>query len=202
MRDALQKLTVRQWVLLGLLVPVSIVFVNKVFFGGDSDALWPGDGVISGARAELKASETALREARERAEQGESELRILRSQASPFWKLPRKGVEQAVISEFEKLAQRAQIQNRKVDRATVSKLLNLGQIYQVDFYVQVSASMREVTRLLKEVEHSERAFFWSQCTIRPDNLRNPNSVRLTGRVQVLVLSDDASAMLEEAGGRS
>jgi hypothetical protein len=55
--------------------------------------------------------------------------------------------------------------------------------------------MRDISRLLAEVEEAQISFAWQSCTIRPDNIRDPREVRLNGRIEALMLSPEAAESL-------
>ncbi|MFW6367474.1 MAG: hypothetical protein ACOC0L_02295, partial [bacterium] len=73
-------------------------------------------------------------------------------------------------------------------------------IQKVELTVRIRASMREISKLLVEVDAASPPFFWTQCTIRPNNLRNPTGVVLSGRVAAFMLMPEATKLLDEGEG--
>ena len=69
-------------------------------------------------------------------------------------------------------------------------------IQQVELTVRIRASMREIARLMVEIDAADPPFFWSQCTIRPNNPKNPSGVVLSGRVAALMLKSEATKLLD------
>lgn len=187
------KLNGRQKFLLLVMVLVGIFF-SRQYLRVALEKL-PTDAALEREKQLLESRKKDLAVVQKRLEtQGET-IDRLRDQAAIFWRVPRKQCKQDVMAAFSKIARNAQVQRHRVDKPKENKVLNLENVYEVEFSVQVDATMREVTRLLAEIERSKERFFWSECTIRPDNTRAPKKVRLTGKVRALVLSDDALDVL-------
>jgi cell division protein FtsL len=116
----------------------------------------------------------------------------VRAQAKPLWQKSGKNPSVEVQTELEKVA-RGRVTLQTIGASRLNKLSD--NVSSVELPVRIAGSMREIGRFLAELEKNEPAFFWSACTIKPDNPREPRGVMLDGRVQVLVLSADASKFL-------
>ena len=121
----------------------------------------------------------------------------LRTQASPFWQIRGKTPHVEVPAEFTKLARQAQVKVQTVGAPRSNKLLDLAHIREVEFSVRVTSSMREVSRLLDQVDRADHELHWKSLSLRPDNRTAPKAVVLNGRVRALVLSADAADFLAE-----
>ena len=124
----------------------------------------------------------------------------LQQAAEPFWQIQGKTPAVEVPSEFAKLARQAQVKIEQVGAPRSGKVLDLNHVREVEFSVRLTASMREVSRLMAQMERDKNVFYWSRCNIRPDNKRDPKAVVLTGQIRVLVLTPEASKFLGEGGG--
>jgi Sec-independent protein translocase protein TatA len=195
---AMRKLNPRQWALILVLIPVAVLFFQKRVAGMVRS--------LPTARA-IEAEREVLRERREKhdalqakLDARESELASLREQTAPFWRVDdrnparQKGI---VQNEVNRLLSKANI--RGVDYQVINpRRLDLPDktlVYEVEVTVNMTASMREIARVLAEVDRSEQRLTWSQCSIAPLNLRDTSKVRLTGTLRALVLSPDAVELL-------
>ena len=116
----------------------------------------------------------------------------VRAQARPLWQKSGKNPSVEVQTELEKVA-RGRVTLQTIGASRLNKLSD--NVSSVELPVRIAGSMRDIGRFLAELEKNEPSFFWSACTIKPDNPREPRGVLLDGRVQVLVLSADASKFL-------
>ena len=76
------------------------------------------------------------------------------------------------------------------------KTNNVNYIQEVELRMEMrGVSMREVTRLLRELENARHSFSWSSCKIEPDNLQKPTGVKFSGRLRAFVLNEEAVKVL-------
>lgn len=147
-------------------------------------------------RAELQERVRTLRMKRDRESRVLTELNAL---AAPFWEVERTRPEALVTAEFQRLARANQVQIALVSNAQTREYLGLEHVREVELGFQINGTMKEISRLLGPLETARPAFYWSQCTIRPDNPRTPKTIRLKAKVRALVLSAEATRLL---AGRS
>lgn len=143
----------------------------------------------------LAKRRTRLQEVQAVARVRDSELAGLRQQASSFWQIQGKAPEVAVADRFDALARKAQVNFQRVGAPECRKLDAFSHIREVVFEVRLKATMREVSRLLGEMEASRPAFHWTRCTIRAETKDGVGTVDLKGHIRALVLSPDAAKHL-------
>ena len=203
MTSPFNRLTLRQWLLLAVFIPVAILFFRKRVFAMFPE--FPTPMAIAEERSMLAKRRKQLAELESRLAAQESELANLRALAAPFWQIGDRSVGKQkgfIQTEVNKLIDRANI--RGVDYQVMNpkrvEIPDKTHVYGVEVTVNITASMKEITRVLEQIERSPRRLSWGQCSITPYNLRDPNKVRLTGTVRARVLSPDAVAFLEPAVG--
>lgn len=199
MPDFLRKLTVRQWILLLVLIPVAILFFRKRVLGAVPSI--PTRAGIEAEQDELDRRRGQLQELQAQLATQEGDVASLRRVAAPLWKISDRSAarQKGIIQrEVNRLIDRANI--RGVDYQVMNpkrrEIPEMDHVYEVEVTVNITASMKEITRVLAEIDQSERLLNWSQCSITPYNLRDPNKVRLTGTLRALVLSPDVVEFLE------
>jgi len=152
----------------------------------------------------LAARERAVRDLRKKLKRQEKfkqkraeRLARLRELARPFRRFAGRTSAADVKTEFDKLLRKSQVTPLSVRllRQTPEKYSEF--VLSVELAVQIRASMREISRLLAQLEKDRGAFFWKSCSIRPDNPRDPHQVVLSGRLQALFLSPAAQKVLFE-----
>lgn len=183
---------------MGLLVVV--LSVALVLTYGDipySDLPLPGN--ITAQRKELKRLQGTVRKLRRAHRRRERQMEDLRRVAAPFWVLGSEGSAADVRAELKRLTREAGVtlQSERLSRDKPEKFTDY--VESVEITVQLTDSMKSISRFLKALEESDRAFFWKACTIRPDNPRDPKQAVLNGKIQALLLSPEATALVEGGG---
>lgn len=198
MPGGLHKPTPRQWVLILVLIPVAALFLRKYLFGIVPEL--PTSSRIAGETALLQKRRDQLQALQDQLEARETQLAELRQLAAPFWMIDdRNAARQKSLlqNEVNRVLARANI--RGVDYQVVNprrlEVQDKTLIYEVEATVNMTASMREIARVLAEVDRSPQMLTWSQCTIAPLNLRDTTKVRLTGTLRAQVLSPEAVALV-------
>ena len=188
-----QKLSGAQRLLALAFVICSVLLILK--YGVSLDAL-PLPENIATAEARAATLREELAALRDADGARDAQFARLRGLAQPFWHTQGGKPSVEVIREFDRLAREAQVKISHVGEPLRKTLPGLNEVGVVEFRVQLSkVSMREVSRLLAKIEQSRQHFFWSTCTIRPDNRRAPKMVVLTGKIHALVLDATASRFL-------
>ncbi|MCK5801359.1 MAG: hypothetical protein KAI66_00935 [Lentisphaeria bacterium] len=191
---ASSKGNTRQIMLVLLMLVVGFFFFRH-YFGGSLGRL-PLDGVIVGEEKKLARRLKQLHVVHEEEAARRGVILELRTLSETLWR-EKRNAKQEVVDEFDKLARAASVMGVRIASPRESKFMGSSEIKQVEVTVSLTASMREITRLLNAIEKSSKHFHWSQCTLRPDNQKAPTKVRMTGRVRALVLSRDAEEFLSD-----
>ncbi len=178
-----------------ILVAVAMVlaFVLVLAQSGVKLGGLPLPGAISREEKRLEDLQRTFKRLQKDRRQLEEDLDHLRSAARPFWSVEGRLPAAEVQSQFDKLARRARVTIQSVGAPQVHKVSE--QVRSVELAVRFRGTMREVARLLAELEKSDRPFYWLSLNIRPDSLRDPKGVSLTGKIQALVLSPEAARMI-------
>ncbi len=193
MLRAWNKLTVRSRILAGMAVILAGVFAWEC-------ADLPIDRLplrrnIQKLEQELEERRTELAELKAGRKARLDAITRMRRKAQPFWLTETQNPLVQVPTEFTKLARLAQVTVQRPGDPRKTKVLDMTHVSQIEFSVRATASMREISRLLAEVEQSQHKFYWGVCQIRPDNRRTPQQAVMTGRIRALVLSPEASKFI-------
>ena len=179
---------------------VVLLSVGLVFTYVDipySDLPLPGN--IRDQEKELKRLRGTVRKLRRARRRRERQMEELRSLAAPFWVLDSKGSAAVVRAELTNLGRAEGVSPQDVDLKRDKPEPFTDYVESVEISVQFRDTMKNVSRYLRMLEESDRAFYWKNCTIRPDNPREPKQVVLNGRIQALLLSPEAAALVEGGG---
>jgi hypothetical protein len=158
----------------------------------------PTTGRIQEEMKTLASAKTDLAVQQKMNDDWRTSLGKLQAKTTEFWMRQRTGVpiEQEVSDEFKNVTRLAGVNIQKTS-ARLQKTPSANFVQEVEVEVQLSnASMREFSRLLRELKSHKRKFYWTYCKIDPDNQQNPTSVRINGRLRAYVLNDDAKRILE------
>ncbi|MDX9980594.1 MAG: hypothetical protein RBU25_11270 [Lentisphaeria bacterium] len=185
----------RKLILLLLALVLAVVFT--VQFSGFLPGEWPTKSLINEQAKELRAARKQLARLSQEGAQGNRRLQDLQDQSAPFWTVSsERQAEQEIIEHFNRAARNAQINKHQINKPRSAPLPNYAYLYEVEFSVSLTSTMKEITRLLQEMEKTEHLFQWTQCSISVLNRRAPTEVRLTGKVRAVVLRPEARAILE------
>lgn len=157
----------------------------------------PTDSHIESEQTRLKSLRSDLSVMKKMNQDWQAELSELRSKSGQFWVRTRTTlpVEQEVLEEFNSIARLASV-NIQSREAKLIKTNNVNYIQEVELRMEMrGVSMREVTRLLRELENAKHSFAWASCKIEPDNLQKPTGVKLSGRLRAFVLNEEAVKIL-------
>ncbi len=184
----------RRKILLLLVLVLAVVFALQ--FSGLSFDEVPTGTLIEEQAKQLRTSRKLLAKLSQEDLQDENHLAELRVDASPFWTVESEaGAIQEIRANFDRIARKAMISKQQVFSPDKADIPNYDYLYEVTFSVTITATMKEITRLLYEMERADHVFQWTQCSITVTNRRNPTEVRLNGKVRAVVLRPEAQAIL-------
>jgi len=177
-------------------VLAALVVVTRLELVSVGDMPWPS--AIEAQEDELVKLTKRLAALQEKQNEARQEREELQRVAEPFWRPGVRAASSEVQSEYEKLGRRARVTIGTIGNPREEKVSD--QVRSVEFAVRITGAMRDVSRLLVEMENAHPPFYWTGCMIRPDNARDPKGISLTGKIQALVLTDEATEIIE--GGDS
>ncbi len=186
----------RRYLLLAVLVIVGLFFVRQYL----PMIELPTKGRIEEEQQRLQSKMSDLAVQQKMKADWENELVQLRGKASLFWVRVNQGmpVEQEVLEEFNRIARTASV-NIQSRESRLQKTPNVNYIQEVELRIELrGVTMREFSRLLREISRSRRKFHWISCTVNPDNIQKPTGVRVVGRLRAYVLTDEATRLLGSA----
>ena len=187
---------VRHYLLLTFLVVVGIFFVRQYLPMIEI----PTNGHIKEEEARLQSRMNDLAVQIKMNEDWGKELMQLRGKASVFWVCMQPGVpvEQEVLEEFNNISRLASV-NIQQREPKLLRNQKANYIQEVELRIELrGVSMREFSRLLKEISRNRRKFYWVTCMISPDNLNKPTGIRVTGKLVAYVLTEEGTRLLDSA----
>ena len=190
-----KNMTVRQRVMV-LAAGVLIVVVLAQYVSFEGLAL-PTASRIEDARDTLKSKQERRAELEQRHHVRERSLDRLRASAEPyFWRIGERTPTMEIQAELEKIAGNAHvgINTRNPRTREVSE-----HVRNVEIYLNLTGTMREISRFLGEVDRSKRRLFWSHCDLRRRKVRNDERIFLNGRISAYFFSGDAEQLLFTSG---
>lgn len=192
------RLSLRQWLLIGIMVPVALLFLRKRVLAFVPD--FPTRAVLAEEAGLLDKRAEQLRKLEERLAAQDAEVEALRGRAAPLWRIDDRSLARQrglIQNEVNRLLAKANVRGADYQVMNPRRLDLPGKslVYEVEVTVNITATMREIGRVLLEVDRSPIRLTWNQCTIAPHNLREPNKVRLTGTLRAFALAPEAVEFL-------
>ncbi len=187
---------VRSYLLLAVLFIVGLFFLRQYMPMIEI----PTNGRIKAEEQRLQSKINDLAVQRKMNEDWGKELIQLRGKSSVFWVRTRQSmpVEQEVLEEFNNISRNASV-NIQDRQPRLLKNPNANYIQEVELKIELrGVTMREFSRLLREISRNRRKFHWVACSITPDNLQKPTGIRVIGRLRAYVLTDEGTRLLGSA----
>lgn len=160
----------------------------------------PTNGRIAEEEQVLQSKVNDLAVQKHTTAEWQHELAQLRKKSTGFWVRVRTGmpVESEVLEEFNNVARLASV-NIQSREPRLVKVPNATYIQEVEIRIELrGVTMREFSRLLRELSRNRRKFHWVSCRIDPDNVQKPTAVRVTGRLRAYVLTEEGTKLLGSA----
>jgi len=155
----------------------------------------PSAGAIAAEQSKLIQAQRRLQAMQRKRAENSDDFRQLLAAAAPYWISTRPVRVTDVQQQLEIIARRARATLQTVGSPRVNEVSD--NIYGIEFALRMQAPMSEISRFFAELEKAPHTYQWLQCNMRPDNVRTPQNVLLTGRIQVLVLSPELSRFLTQ-----
>ncbi len=193
MKRAWQRMTGRQRFLSLIMLVLGVLLVLRYGNVPWNDLPLPAN--IENAEKRYRKLQDRLAKLEEKERLRASEFARLRQRAAPFWQVQGRAPAEEVRAEFQRLAKKVDVKYQQLGVAQTKALPELDHVREVEFSIRLTASMREVTRLLYEMEKAQPVFYWGRCTIKPDNRTRPKAVTLAGHIKALVLTAEATEFL-------
>jgi len=161
-----------------LLTAVAIVYLPKVLGG------MPSSDSLKGSEETLLSLQSRQLKLEEQKAKKDAELEDLRAQCRRvLWQGRDKVLSQVLQNELQNIARRAQVNLRSMG-SPKSREVSEG-IRGVDVSVRIHGDIKEIGRFIDRVNGASPRFFWTTCTVRVLNQRDPDMLDLTGRIEAL-----------------
>ena len=174
-------------VLIAILVLLYVAQFAGVKFSGFGGSGIPTEGAIENAKKKVTSLQVELAElyARER-ERDDKRLQLL-DRTAPFWrvtgeKLPTTEVQ----TRIERLALRSNVKLAKVGAPKTVEVSD--DIQAIEVTISTTTSIRDFAEFAREVENHVPMLEIHYCSIRPNRVKDPNSIIVQGRIRAYVLS--------------
>jgi hypothetical protein len=182
------------------LVLIGILAFAAIFqFVGDFSSLWPDEARIKKEIKSLQLLQLELQEELNKANGFDSRLKDFKAAGKDFWIPSRDGkIETEVHKKIEKAAKANDLTLSNLGSLRSSKIVEGTNFMELN--VALDAKMEDVAKFMAALQKFSPRFAWDSCSLRPDNLRNPTMVRMTGKLKFICVTDSSHADLF-AGGK-
>ncbi|MCF6175289.1 MAG: hypothetical protein L3J71_05950 [Victivallaceae bacterium] len=145
---------------------------------------WPTEERISEKKFELKKQRRELRLALERATLLSNKEHTLEQVIKNFWEVkPDTHIDSNMRAKIETCAKNAGFELQSMGNIRKSKLAK--GFNKLEITISANSTMDKVVYFLNNIRQAKPEFFWQQCSIRPDNITNPDKVYLNGTLAIV-----------------
>ena len=120
----------------------------------------------------------------------------IKSLTRGFWPSDGKIPTNQIQLKIERLGRRSGVTLKTVG---APKSVDISEnINAVDITVSSTTSIKDFGKFMREIENHRPRLIWNNCVIRPNRLKSPTAINVSGKVRAYVLTKAATAYLEEA----
>jgi hypothetical protein len=175
-------------------VAVALVCLVALVYGRPLLGSLPTPSALGKREDQLETLQSRLKRLSQQKRKRDQELARLRAECQAvLWEANDRVLSTVVQNELQNIARRERATLRSVG-SPKSREIN-ENIRAVEVSVRVQGDMKEVGRFLARVDSSSPRFFWTNCTIRPISLREPDKLDLSGRIEALFAVGPAEELL-------
>ena len=130
----------------------------------------------------------------------EQQQRLARVKANlqPYiWRMSAEVPSAEVQSAIDRIAREARVTIRTMGSRRVSDASD--HFRTVEATVNLSGTMRDISRLLTALDRADRKFYWRSCRIRSRNTRDATTINFSGRLQVFFYKPETEKTLFASG---
>ena len=177
-------------------VIIGVILVAYVFrFISFGEVVIPTRGRIDGEYQRIKKLRAQLNNLNKAAGKNKEARERIADLTSSYWRKNGKSLTNQIQLKIERIGRKAGLTLKKVGAPKVSELSD--NVEAIDVTVSSSASIKELSRFLEEIDKHEPKLVWYTCVVRPNRTKNPTAVNISGRLRAYVLGKSASQLLGE-----
>jgi hypothetical protein len=162
--------------------------------------------VVGGSDIEFEIQ--AIRKLQKKLKLGQNKVRIIKEKkesliqkSREFWILDRDG--QANINIQKKIESAGKQSNIELKTLGTLRLSPTGNgVSNGEFDVTCSGDLKSIVQFINEVSEMRPKVYWERCLLRPDNIKNPKKIYLTGYLKFIILENkDIINLLQEKNAK-
>ena len=151
---------------------------------------WPSETEILDLKSTLKEQQHKLAKVQAQARQLEVEQKTFDNLTNNFWHANKdRHIDVEMRRKIEKYAKNADLSLQSMGNIRTSKLAQ--GFNKLEITISANAPLDKVIHFLSDIRQAKPDFFWQQCSIRPDNMTNPDKVYLNGTLTVISIDKQA-----------
>ena len=141
---------------------------------------------------QLKRTLENLETAKKKREENKKRVQSL---TQDFWPSTGKTTTNQVQLKIERLGRKTGVNLKNVG---APKLVEISDnINAVDVTVSSTTSIKEFSKFLREIENHHPKLIWNNCVIRPNRMKSPTAINVSGKIRAYILAQAASDYLGE-----
>ncbi len=130
----------------------------------------------------LKKAEIELKKAQQRKE-------IFLQKSKNYWVEARDGETNINIQKTaETAAKESGIELKTL--GTIRTASRGNGINNGEFDISCSGSMEQIVKFINMINNAEPKMYWERCLLRPDNIKNPKKIYLTGYLKFIIIENE------------
>ena len=174
--------------IIGVLVVIGIMFFGYFQFSDYIEDIWPNLEKIDSAKKRLKKKQQKLQKLLNESQKIKMNHNAFIKYAKRFWIEKRDGDPRTNAQrKVEQAAKSAGLNLNTVGRVQSNKIME--GVYSMEISVNTKTSVEQLSKFLRAVYSANPRFYWYRLTLRPDSLRKPSAVMLSGSLRFIEITD-------------
>jgi hypothetical protein len=161
---------------------------------------WPSEAEIIDLKSTLKRQQHKLVKVQKDAERLDVEQQALGNLTNNFWSAGKdRHIDVEMRRKIEEYAKNAGLSLQSMGNIRTGKLAQ--GFNKLEITISANAPLDKVIHFLSDIRQAKPDFFWQQCSIRPDNMTNPDKVYLNGTLSVISIDKQAVEKFFKRGSK-
>lgn len=177
-------------------VIVALILLYGVNFSQFDKVVIPTPGRIRAKETQIKQLDAQLSNLNKEQEKRLEQRARIRQLVADFYAAKGKVLTTEIQLEIERLGKRSNVILSQVGAPKPTDISD--NIQAIDVTVSSTASIKNISSFLKEIDQHKPILVWHNCQIRPNKDKDPTAVAITGIIRAYVIKDEITDYIEGA----
>jgi len=169
-----------------ILIMAIVVIIQNVDF---LDSIAVGNDDIMIETQKIKRLQKKIKIENESLKVLNNNKNLLTSKSNEYWLPVRDGqVQSNIQKKIDSFSLKANVELKSMGTLRITSLGN--DISNCEFDISCSGEMESIINFIYDISNASPKLYWGRCLLRPDNIRNPKKIHLTGSLKFISIENE------------